>query len=994
MKILVLIPFLLLLFFSATAQQPYAWQLTDEDGLPTMVIYDLFQDSKGYMWIGTEAGICKYNGIRPQTYSHPKQKGTSVTRIMEDAQGRIWYKNFSGQLFFIENDSLQLFVMPDNLELSSYFLYQFFDKKLWLNTKKGLCSYDFQNSTWNNFFSPNDTLGLNLLSSLESNEKRLWLQTVENRIYTLAQQKLEYETTTHDPKTLYKSKFFSKDSFLVFNDQEVFFVDYKNLKNNKLEQPFAKVENLLGVFVLSDKRIVITTTNGLLIFEKNKAGQFVQKQHLLPGLQVSSAFGDREGNFWAGTLNNGIFVFPNLDLLYFNPQNSTLPHQHVLQIEKNKAGNFLLGLGNGSVAEFSPYDYSIKNIYKGNNNKDVTEVLPMQHFDSERVLFYNNGLYVADAKTTATIEFYTVIGGHKMAVFQDSFLLVGNNAGSSILNLKPFIGATPFQNTFGWKTYIYTDKNNPEGLYVTPIRQRRTNVIYAAQNDKFWIGYDDSLFCYKQGKIYPLLNQKKASITALDITECAAGLLWVATVGDGIYAFQNDTVVHHFTMQDGLPSNNCYALVYDENALWGGTNKGIFKLDLKNKKVLIYNKLDGLISEEIKDIEIANNQVWAASSKGLISFSKSLHPINQSPPVLRILAIHASDKILNKQEAVDLNYYQNDLKFWIEGINLTSRGNFLYQYRLVGLDSNWVSLSGTSDFILFQTLSAGTYTFELRMKNEDGVLSPTQSFQFSILSPYWQRWWFQLFLYLLVAGVVALVLTLRNISKQKEAAMQSQMSQLRMHALQAQLNPHFVFNAMSAIQSYWLHKQSKEAMIYHSKFAKLMRSIFDFSGSLSIPIQDEIDFLKNYISLEQLRFEDKIEVRFDLADSLQNKAVFLPPLLIQPLIENCFKHAFLHKKEKGLLHIELQQQQNHLYVLIEDDGVGRNAAQEHKNAFLQDPNRLSSMKIVEERLQILTAFYGANKNAAQPIKITDLKNEKGEGIGTKVEVWIPVQIEN
>lgn len=994
MKILVLIPFLLLFFFSTKAQQPYAWQLTDEDGLPTMVIYDLFQDSKGYMWIGTEAGICKYNGIRTKTYSHPKQKGTSVTRIMEDAQGRIWYKNFSGQLFFIENDSLQLFAMPNDLELSSYFFYHFFDKKLWLNTKKGLCSYDFQTSTWNNFFTANDTLGLNLLSSLESNEKYLWLQTMANKIYTVSQQKLQYETTTHNPKNMYKSKLFSKDSFLVFNTQEIFLVDYKKLKNNMLGQPFTSVENILEVFVLQDKRIVITTANGLVIFEKNKAGQCVQKQHLLVGLQVSSAFLDREGNFWVGTLNNGIFIFPNLDLLYFNAQNSTLPHQHILQIEKNKEGDFLLGLGNGSVAEFSPYDFSIKNIYKGNNSTNVTEVLPVQHSNTNQVFFFNNGLYIFNAKTTAPVEFYTVIGGHEMVVFQDSFLLAGNNTGSSILNLKPLIGTTPVQNKFGWKTSIYADKNNPEGLYVTPIRQRRTNVIYTAQNDKFWIGYDDTLFCYNQGKIYPLLNQKKASITALDITECAAGLLWVTTVGNGIYAFQNDTVVHHFTTQNGLPSNTCYALVYEENTLWGGTNKGIFKLDLSSKKILIYNKLDGLISEEIKDIEIANHRVWAASSKGLISFSKYLNPVNQHTPILRILDIHANDKILDKNQPIELNYNENDLNFSIEGINLTSRGNFLYQYRLLGLDSNWVSLSGSNDFVRFQTLTAGAYSFELRMQNEDGVLSQIQSFQFSILSPYWQRWWFQLFLYLVVAGIVALVLTLRNISKQKEAAMQAQMNQLRMQSLQAQLNPHFVFNAMSAIQSYWLHKQSKEAMIYHSKFAKLMRSIFDFSGSLSIPIQDEIDFLKTYTSLEQLRFEDKIEVQFDIDESLLGKELFLAPLLIQPLIENCFKHAFLHKKEKGQLRIELQLQQNHLYALIQDDGVGRNTAQEHKNTFLQDPNRLSSMKIVEERLQILTAFYGANKNSIQPIKITDLKNEKGEGIGTKVEVWIPVQIEN
>lgn len=144
--------YLLLLSFlhlSAWAQAPYHWKLTDEDGLPDMEIYGLYQDTKGYMWIATDGGLCRYDGKNITTYTHPLQKRTSAASIQEDSKGNIWYKNFAGQLFFIDNkNQIQLFQLPDSIKLSTYFKYTLTENQLNISDYSYLHHYQFNTKKW------------------------------------------------------------------------------------------------------------------------------------------------------------------------------------------------------------------------------------------------------------------------------------------------------------------------------------------------------------------------------------------------------------------------------------------------------------------------------------------------------------------------------------------------------------------------------------------------------------------------------------------------------------------------------------------------------------------------------------------------------------------------------------------------------------------------------------------------------------------------------
>ncbi|MCP4441084.1 MAG: hypothetical protein GY810_19340 [Aureispira sp.] len=210
---------------------------------------------------------------------------------------------------------------------------------------------------------------------------------------------------------------------------------------------------------------------------------------------------------------------------------------------------------------------------------------------------------------------------------------------------------------------------------------------------------------------------------------------------------------------------------------------------------------------------------------------------------------------------------------------------------------------------------------------------------------------------------------------------------LKMQALQTQMNPHFIFNVLSSIQDLIVDEKNKEALLYIARFAKLIRFIFEKSSELTIPIAQEIKFIQLYLELEQLRFHQKIDIQLNISPSLLDGDQLVPPLLIQPILENSFKHGLMHKEKGGSLSLVLHEKDNGIYCCVEDNGVGRIKANEYtkwKNQNINS-NRTSGLVVTQKRLDILSQ----ETNCPSNFLITDLMNEKQEPVGTKTEFLIP-----
>lgn len=208
-------------------------------------------------------------------------------------------------------------------------------------------------------------------------------------------------------------------------------------------------------------------------------------------------------------------------------------------------------------------------------------------------------------------------------------------------------------------------------------------------------------------------------------------------------------------------------------------------------------------------------------------------------------------------------------------------------------------------------------------------------------------------------------------------------------ALQTQMNPHFVFNALNAIQLFLTNNDEENAMNYLAKFARLIRLAFEYTKESYISLDQEIEFLNLYLTLESLRFSNSVDIKMELDEFVRdNESEFkIPPLLIQPVIENAFKHGLFHKKQNKKLEIKFESIDGLLKCTITDNGVGRKKAAQINN-WKNSSHKSSGLKNTRTRLKLLHNGSNNSKNKITTFNITDLYDENENPSGTKVEIYL------
>ena len=231
----------------------------------------------------------------------------------------------------------------------------------------------------------------------------------------------------------------------------------------------------------------------------------------------------------------------------------------------------------------------------------------------------------------------------------------------------------------------------------------------------------------------------------------------------------------------------------------------------------------------------------------------------------------------------------------------------------------------------------------------------------------------------------------RNIREEQKlqqiaTAFEQKIAETEMTALRAQMNPHFIFNCLNSIKLYTLENDSQTASEYLTIFSQLIRLVLENSRSEKVTLQKELETLRLYIQLEAMRFKDKVKYRINIAPEIDQQYIDIPPLLLQPYVENAIWHGLMHKKEGGNICINVSLPLEHcLQVEIIDDGIGRNLAAEFKS---KSATRQKSfgLKMTSERIDIINQVY----NIKADVEIIDLKDAMNNAIGTKVIIKIPV----
>jgi hypothetical protein len=479
------------------------------------------------------------------------------------------------------------------------------------------------------------------------------------------------------------------------------------------------------------------------------------------------------------------------------------------------------------------------------------------------------------------------------------------------------------------------------------------------------------------------------------------GMYWLGTINHiGRYKLDGDSLVlvKYLTAKDGLSNITASHLHLDHRGrVWIFSNSGMSVIDPATYQARNAGVPEGLpisASDPVQVIDLPDGRMSTVNSNGIIVF----HPdslweaASQTgiDVVIKSIRISGNENVfpmqINFLRHLDLAFRQNTLDIQFQGLAFPNDRHVVYSYQVDRLHEHWIFL-GKNNTVSLSKLPPGEYVFRVKAAMPESS-APVKELRFTIARPvYMQAWFLGVCGLLFLGGVFFLyryrVGLVRRQEEEKSRALQ-QMGELELQALRAQMNPHFMFNSLNSIKNYILKNESAKAAEYLSSFAHLIRLILQHSREKTISLQEELEVLLLYIDLEKLRFRNGFEFTCRVDDGIDTSQVQLPPMIIQPFIENAIWHGLLHKDDDRHLALRIGMENQHVLCEVEDNGIGREQAAAIKS---KSATRYKSMGmgITQDRISLMNTMSALGIR----VEVMDKTNGTGKPSGTLVKIHIP-----
>ncbi len=930
-----------------------------ENGILSSEIYARLQDSLGYMWFATSRGISRFDGTRFVNYTVKNGLPTnSIITLFTDARKRVWFAGYDATLSYFNGKKIIPYRYNPIVQRLSK---TFFINNLFFTNDSVL------------YFAPN--LGGFFRIDKNGNVKDLLRDAPKYRfiIYQLGGQLFFIKNPTVKD-TLTK---------VLVTDTAIFF----NVLDKGLRRYIAKLRN--GNFIFSIGRRLY------LLY-----GDKIKLLRIYPH-EISGIYVDHFYNLWISVLYTGVYFYRNsvlADSMLFLPHKSPIEvyqdNENAYWIPTTESGIYYLpGFNFYNYADYGFSGFNITAIAAQNNNlyfstfdqqifhcttekNVITSIENLNLFSSpftvNDILATNNGIYF--------------LGKGLVKYYKRKTYIILSNIWRGYSLAKTIDGNILATRSYG---FIKICNDKPCGTYQNPDIPT-SNSIYQSTDGTIWLGSINGLFSYSNGKLTFWGNLYKILKTRINNIAQYKHYILLATSGAGFIIL--DTISHNlqvFTVEDGLLSNFITKIFVYKNCIFLGTNLGLCKLvPISDKplrfKIEKFSQPDGLFSTEIRDMAATNDSViFLATSRGLVSFFPSKLRKQKINPKVIIDSILLDNVKVPVTSPLIIKAKYNDLTIFFKAISFRAGKNIIYRYKLQGYDNSW-NLT-RNRYIRFARLPGGNYKLFI----EAGI-APNQwsKFMFSIDIVKKKRitetvWFYLVILITFFSGfsIVAHIILKR---KQKELALQRRLLIAEQKALRSQMNPHFIFNALNSIRRFILENDMDKADYYLTSFAYLMRRVLDNSKQNFIPLSTEIETLRLYMELEKMRFDESFNFTLDVDPRIDLANWYLPPMVIQPFLENAIWHGLILKPKEGKLKVSFKLlDDNHILCVIEDNGIGRKKAMEI--AAKRKGHKSTGLANTKERLSLLEQLYGKKIS----LKIIDLYDDNGQPAGTRVELVLP-----
>ncbi len=469
-------------------------------------------------------------------------------------------------------------------------------------------------------------------------------------------------------------------------------------------------------------------------------------------------------------------------------------------------------------------------------------------------------------------------------------------------------------------------------------------------------------------------------------------ILWIGTLSDGLIRFNKLTgKTQVYNIATGLPNNTIYSIIPgSDQQLWCSSNKGIFAFNKKTGDILSFTSRDGLIDDEFNRyyyVVLPDTSVAFGGPMGYTLFKPKALEADEFDPVIALTGFSVSNlpqlpDPLARLKELRLTYNQNFITAAFAAMQFDFPDKIQYRYQLTGFDKNWV-MTGNENKASYTSLPPGDYTLLLNASNTSGKWSShVLSIHIIIAPPFWKTWWFYLITGIMLCLLIYLFVRarIRRIKKAHARQLQFEREAMELHAmaLRAQMNPHFIFNCLNSIKALIQEKQDKHAIKYLTTFVSLVRKQLN-NTSNQVTLADELQTCKLYLELEAMRFDGRIDFHFDIAEDESVKQVLVPPLIVQPVIENAIIHGLLPREEGGRVDIKVYRKDKQVVCEIKDNGIGRAAAAKLKEKSSQ-LHQSKGIHLLKERITL----HNLINEQLSSLETTDLYDANGQPAGTLV----------
>ena len=966
---------------------------TIKDGLPHLVTLSFCQDSRGFLWIGTGSGLCRFDGKSFVSYGmRHGLNNRSINEVIEDKQGRLWVGT-KNKIFRFLNHRFIEYPLSDSAQFALYKIILLKSGALWILTTAG--TYRLENDHWEkrslvagfenqickDMIETNKGVYFNYRTSIvfkdnKGNISHLWDHEEANR-------GMYFYLMQHVDDTLYISTY---DGIYQAVGNKIF----KKLFETRLKEKGWRL-----FFIDSKRRFWVSEIDhaGVLISEPGNYNNF----HDSISLTITGApvcFEDKARNIWMIS-TEGLLKVQEQNTDEFSTTKSALvteirniietPDYEILGFSRE---NGILQFSDGNFVK-APVQFYHSNKYARNDFLDsyTTDDRNRQWWATreDRLFCFDKGKLIDYSSPKIPVT--------------DYLAWISYNA----VTKKLFASQDTLKTIKDLRIELFQPTNNKEPAllpaFVHCFKNGKT-IFTSLSTGIRLIDENDRLF-----DINRQLGFGK-SIISVHIYETPSGDFWVFGNVDGIKHFrwdkngfpENDLQI---STDDGLPNDMILGMCMDkQNRLWVSTMAGpaIIDLDTTTKRIEVSTLTDHMnLTTEYPATSLfcaSDGYVWLASYNCIYRFDPRKINFNSSTPEIGIEDIQLNQKTTNWKNYTDslygywqmpvkpfLKYNENTLQINFTGISFTSSAEFLYSYRLDGLDTSW-SNPNSSNFVLFAKLLPGKYTFSVKCKTRNSNWSEAAIFSFTLGHPFWETWWFRLLIIAMAASLIIVFFRNRVKKIQQKALINNQLVELEMTALKAQMNPHFIYNALNSIQALVMDGRKDESVYYIGTFSRLLRQVLENSERNVITLQKELQTLEHYISLDALRLNMQPVYSLDIDKDLQVDSEKIPPLILQPFVENALWHGLSKKEGEKKLNITIAVDKDWLVCTIQDNGIGRaNATALKTENSVQYQSR--AIAITTKRL----TDFNEDKNRS-PIIFEDLIAADGSAAGTKVVLYI------